>query len=124
MYSLALIPTYALQVNPAVHVVEVLFLKGRVPEKGKSTLRKWLKNIIRSLFVLTSVVIAVLFSNNLDYMLSIVATVSCTPLGFILPAAFHLKNKATTSLDKLFDISIMIFGIVAIVGCLTLTFVY
>ena len=89
---MALIPTYALQVNPAIHVIEVLLLRGRVPEKGKSMLRKWLKNLIRGTIVLFSAVIAVVFAKNLDFMLSIVATISCTPLGFILPAAFHLKN--------------------------------
>ena len=82
-------------------------LKGRVPENGKSLLRKWLKNIIRATIVLFSAVIAVVFGENLDFMLSIVATVSCTPLGFILPAAFHLKNKASTALEKTVDMGII-----------------
>ena len=124
LYAVALVPTYVLIVNPAVHVLEIAILKGRVPETKHSALRKWLKNLIRTIVVAFTVVIAIVSADSLDYMLGIVSTISCTPVGFIFPAAFHLRNMKPTGWRRCVDWFIIVFGFVVIVVILILTFVF
>lgn len=124
LYALSLIPTYLLNINPAVHVLETAILKGRVPESKRSLLRKWLKNLIRTILVAFTVVIAIVSADKLDYMLGIVSTLCCTPVGFVFPAAFHAKNMDPKGCVKCIDWFIIVFGLVVIVVILVLTFVF
>ena len=125
LYALALIPTYVLIINPAIHVLEIAILKGRVPpESQHSNLRKWLKNLIRTVVVAFTVVIAIVSASNLDFMLGVVSTISCTPVGFIFPAAFHLKNMEPKGCRRCLDWFIIVFGFAVMVVILVLTFVF
>jgi len=58
--------------------------------------RKWFKNISWSLVVGLSIFIALSTRNWLGKFMSLAGTLTCTPIAFILPAAFHLKLKAVT----------------------------
>ena len=64
-----------------------------------------------------TVIVALLFESNLDSFLAYIATIFCTAVGFMFPAAFHLKILAKSTSNKIIDVAIMIFGIVAIFGC-------
>ena len=64
-----------------------------------------------------TVIVAFLFGCILDAFLAYISTIFCTAVGFLFPAAFHLKILANSRSSKMIDIGIIIFGGVAIVGC-------
>ena len=84
---------------------------------GISLKRTWLKNIIRTLLVAFTVLLALLFADNLDVFLGYLSTIACTPVGFIFPASYHLILMPTSWGQKLIDWFIIIFGAVAMIGC-------
>ena len=60
-------------------------------------------------------------SRTLDLFISYLATLTLTPIAFLLPAAFHWKLVATKIWEKVIDLLIIIFGTVAMVGCVVVT---
>jgi proton-coupled amino acid transporter len=57
---------------------------------------------------------------TLDKFLSLVGSMTCAPIAFILPPAFHLKIVAETKREKVFDILLISCGF----GIMIFTSVY
>jgi proton-coupled amino acid transporter len=74
------------------------------------------KNTSRSILVVFTIVFTILLGDNLDYFLSTLGAVSCTPVAFTLPALYHLKAVANTRCQKITDISIILVSLVVFVG--------
>ena len=75
------------------------------------------------MIVIISVVLGLLSGNSLDYVLGIIATISVTPIVFIFPAAFHLKNMPQTQCRRGLNWFVIVFGFVVIVVNVVLTLV-
>jgi amino acid permease len=75
------------------------------------------KNASRTFIVVFTVIFTILLGHNLDYFLSTLGAVSCTPVAFTLPALFHLKSIAKTNREKAIDISIIAVSLVIFVVC-------
>lgn len=122
LYSLAIMLSTPLQLFPAVRIME----QGIFSEKsGKYSNRvKWQKNVFRSLVVIGCTMISWAGARDLDKFVSLVGSVACVPLAFILPSALYLKAVARTKLQMATSVLIIIFGLammaftsVQTVGC-------
>ena len=60
-------------------------------------------------------------SQTLDLFISYMATLSLTPIAFLLPALFHWKLVAVKPWQKVVDFLIIVFGAVAMIGCVVVT---
>ncbi len=60
-------------------------------------------------------------SDTLDLFISYMATISLTPIAFLLPAAYHWKLLAKKKWEKCLDLAIIVFASVAMVGCVVVT---
>ncbi len=120
---MSIIPSFIINIFPIYHIFEVALLKGRLPATKRSQLRKWLKNLIRFVLVALAVVLGILSGNKLDVVLGVIATISVTPIVFIFPAAFHLKNIEQSCCRRCLNWFIIVFGFVVIVANVVLTFV-
>ena len=60
--------------------------------------------------------------NKLDKFLSIVGSLTCTPIAFTFPALFHLLSCAETTKQKVIDWTIIISSIGILIFCTTLGF--
>ena len=92
-YCVNLFITYPLQIHPANMVIEGILFSGW----PKSTKRTWLKNLYRSLMVLFTIVVSLTLRDTLDKLMSVVGSLTCAPMAFILPAVFHYELLAKTS---------------------------
>ncbi len=75
------------------------------------------KNGTRALLILFTIVLALCVYNKLPEFLSIVGSLTCTPIAFILPALFHYKACATTVLQKRIDMAIVVFSTFILLFC-------
>jgi len=106
LYCINLLITYALQSHPAYITLESLWFKNW----PKSKKRMWTKNLTRSILVCITVVAGVVFRDSMDMFLSLIGSIACTPLAFIMPAWFHYKIVAKSKLSKGIDLFIVIFA--------------
>jgi proton-coupled amino acid transporter len=81
-----------LVIYPANIIVESYLYAGW--EKTKK--RQMCKNFTRGLLIAFTIVLALIVYNKLESFLSIIGSLTCTPIAFILPAMFHYKACATT----------------------------
>ena len=81
------------------------------------------KNITRTLIVIASCVLALLIYDKLDKFLSITGALICTPIAFTLPAAFHYKQCATTTSQKVIDGAIVISTTIIAIYCTTVAII-
>ncbi|KAI9010105.1 transmembrane amino acid transporter protein-domain-containing protein [Hyaloraphidium curvatum] len=110
LYALAIVCSFPLSIYPAVRIFESWIFGTR---GGKQSVRvKWLKNLFRTAAVVTMGAIAVFGSSNLDYFVSLVGSMFCTILMFVLPAMFDLK-LTKIPWRRAADIGLIAFGVVA-----------
>ncbi|CAO3638540.1 unnamed protein product [Cunninghamella echinulata] len=112
LYAAAICLSIPLQLFPAIRITE----NGLFSKSGKNDpIVKWQKNLFRFVAVLICTVIAIGGSGDLDKFVSIVGSFCCVPLCFIFPPLFHLKAIAKTWVQKTIDITIIVFGVIAMV---------
>ncbi|KAH9944868.1 transmembrane amino acid transporter protein-domain-containing protein [Amylocystis lapponica] len=110
MYSLAIMLSVPLQLFPAVRIME----NGLFVRSGKADTRvKWQKNLFRFGVVSFCSVISYLGAADLDKFVSFVGSFACVPLCYVYPAMLHYRACARTRRQKLADIALMVFGMVA-----------
>jgi proton-coupled amino acid transporter len=108
LFIVNLFITFPLVIHPANMVIESYLYKGM----KQSMTRKWVKNFTRTLLVAITIVIGLWLEESLDRLMSLVGSLACTPVAFIMPAVFHLKLVAETPWVKAFDWFILIIGFV------------
>ena len=97
-----------------MHIIieNYLFLNWEKTKKRQMT-----KNVGRLILVGCTVLFTLFLGQKVDKFLSILGALSCTPVAFIFPASFHLKVCAKTFIDKLIDITILVFAVCVMVYC-------
>lgn len=96
LYAFAILLSTPIQIFPAVRLIELKLFKSSQSGKA-STMIKWQKNFVRSLFVLTTSVIALYGGQNLDKFVSFVGCFACIPLVYMYPPMLHLKSCCSYS---------------------------
>ncbi|GJN93680.1 hypothetical protein Rhopal_006737-T1 [Rhodotorula paludigena] len=112
LYSIAILLSTPLQLFPAVRIME----NGIFPSwrSGKRSLKvKWEKNAFRTLTVVGTSAIAWAGATDLDKFVSLIGSVACVPLGFVFPPLLHYKACAHTTRQKVADIALLVFGVIA-----------
>jgi proton-coupled amino acid transporter len=107
LYCINLLISYPLMIHPTNMVIESYVFKKM---KEKSSKRRWLKNLSRTLVVAATVFIGLYLRATLDKLTSVSGALTCTPSAFILPCIFHLKLCAKTKCQKFTDIVIIVFS--------------
>jgi len=113
LFMLQLIISYTLVIYPANMIVEG-YMFGSWPKSRK---RQTAKNISRAVIVTLTIVTALSIYNKLESFLSIVGSVSCTPIAFTLPAWFHYKACAKDSTSKAIDLAVIAISLFILVFC-------
>lgn len=113
LFCFNLIVSYTLVIYPANMVMDGWLYSGW----PKSRKRQMFKNITRALLILFTIMTALFVYNQLPEFLSIVGSLTCTPIAFILPALFHYKACATTTFQKRLDMVIVVFSTFILVFC-------
>ncbi|KAI0783949.1 transmembrane amino acid transporter protein-domain-containing protein [Irpex lacteus] len=110
LYSMAIMLSAPLQLFPAVRIMET----GIFERSGKSDPRvKWQKNIFRFATVTFCATLSYFGAADLDKFVSFIGSFACVPLCYVYPAMLHYKACARTRKQKIADIALMIFGLVA-----------
>ncbi|KAI0649467.1 transmembrane amino acid transporter protein-domain-containing protein [Trametes meyenii] len=110
LYSLAILLSVPLQLFPAVRIME----NGIFERSGKqSVLVKWQKNFFRFVVVAFCAALSYFGAADLDKFVSFVGSFACVPLCYVYPAMLHYKACARTRKEKLIDIALMVFGMIA-----------
>lgn len=91
--------------------------RKKVPRiTGKESLViKWMKNVFRIFYVMVLGIIAYCGSTNLDNFVSLIGSLACIPLMFVYPALMHYRGIASSFGQKITDVFIITFGVVATV---------
>jgi amino acid permease len=113
LFSLNLVFSYPLQIDPVNIIVENIVFDGW----EKSRKRQMFKNMTRSSVICLCIVFTIMLGDKLDKFLSILGSVTCTPMAFTFPALFHLKACAETTFQKIIDISIILLSVVIFFYC-------
>jgi proton-coupled amino acid transporter len=134
IYSLAILLSTPLQIYPAIEITsQQLFSKT-----GKyNPWVKWKKNFFRFFMVVFCAMIAWAGAGDLDKFVSLVGSFACIPLVFLYPVSLsnvlsmkhadipkpmlHYRAVAKTTRARLFDILLIIIGVVGMVYTTTLT---
>ncbi len=106
IYILALIPTTLIQIYPLIHIVELYIAKPIQTPCARNTVRY----ILRAGLMIAMIWVAVFFGERYDKVLSLVGNLAVSPLSYLLPGIIHLVLVAHTTLDKLRDIVLIVFG--------------
>ncbi|TFY57488.1 hypothetical protein EVJ58_g6989 [Rhodofomes roseus] len=102
--------TQAVHSSPAVRIME----NGLFERSGKADARvKWTKNCFRFITVVFCCALSWAGASDLDKFVSFVGSFACVPLCYVYPALLHYKACAHTRRQKIADIALMIFGMVA-----------
>ncbi|KZT73071.1 hypothetical protein DAEQUDRAFT_808609 [Daedalea quercina L-15889] len=110
LYSLAILLSVPLQLFPAVRIME----NGLFERSGKADARvKWTKNCFRFATVVFCCALSWAGANDLDKFVSFVGSFACVPLCYVYPAMLHYKACAHTRKQKIADIALMVFGMIA-----------
>eukprot|EP00392_Amoebophrya_sp_AT5.2_P001698 g1700.t1 len=91
----------------------------------KKQLRKWGKNVVRSLLLCGIVSIAILLGEkNVRAMNSVVGGLACAPLAFIFPMLIYdrLGPENTTLAERVFNYAVIGFGALAGIMCTYMAF--
>ena len=111
-----LVCSYPIAINPANKIFEKWIFRCRGLKK-KSTERKWLKNMQRTLVIIVGVFCAVLLAEKIDKFLSLIGALFCAPLALTLPAMLHIKVVAKNRSQKFWDVIIIIISLGMLVFC-------
>lgn len=113
LFAVQLIISYTLVIYPANMIVEGYLFKGW----PKSRKRQMCKNFSRAMIISATIVLALAVYNKLESFLSIVGSLTCTPIAFVLPAWFHYKQCAKTTKWKVIDGCILALSLFLMVYC-------
>ena len=113
LFACQLIISYTLVIYPANMIVEG-YMFGSWPKSRK---RQMAKNISRAFIIICTIVTALAIYNKLESFLSIVGSLSCTPIAFTLPAWFHYKACAKDQKAKLIDLAVIAMSLFILVFC-------
>jgi proton-coupled amino acid transporter len=108
LFIVNLFITYPLVIHPANMVVESYLYKNM----RQSSIRKWSKNFTRTILVGFTIIVGLWLEDSLDRLMSLVGSLACTPVAFIMPAIFHLTLVAESTIVKVFDSFILLIGFV------------
>lgn len=119
----ALILTYVLMLYPVFEVLENNWLV-RLLHCGSMELLEWRRSAIR-FAVVGVMVLGTLLIPNFGYLISLVGSVGCNALAFILPAAFHIRILSSGQPRWVFykNVAIIVFGLIAMVICTMTTLI-
>ncbi|CAN8095594.1 unnamed protein product [Discula destructiva] len=110
LYSMAIMLSTPLQIFPAIKILE----NGLFARSGRyNAYIKWQKNSFRFFFVIVCAVIAWGGADDLDKFVALVGNFACIPLVYIYPPMLHYRAVARSTLWKISDICLCIFGFVA-----------
>ncbi|KAF9453490.1 hypothetical protein P691DRAFT_755544 [Macrolepiota fuliginosa MF-IS2] len=110
LYALAILLSVPLQLFPAVRILE----NGLFTRSGKGDNRvKWMKNSFRFCMVMFCTMISSFGAKDLDKFVAFIGCFACVPLCYVYPAMLHYKACARNRKQKLADIAMIIFGLVA-----------
>ncbi|GEQ71011.1 hypothetical protein JCM33374_g4692 [Metschnikowia sp. JCM 33374] len=90
-YAFAILLSTPIQIFPAVRLIESRLFAPSSTGKVSSVV-KWSKNLLRSLFVLLTCTVALYGGRNLDKFVSFVGCFACIPLVYMYPPMLHLKT--------------------------------
>jgi solute carrier family 36 (proton-coupled amino acid transporter) len=113
LFALNLVFSYPLVLYPAHIIIENILYAGM----PKSRFRQMLKNNSRTILVFATCCMTIMLGDKLDKFLSILGALTCTPIAFTFPALFHLKAVASTPLQKISDIILIIFSMCILIYC-------
>ncbi|TFK28153.1 vacuolar amino acid transporter 4 [Coprinopsis marcescibilis] len=117
-YALAILLSVPLQLFPAVRILE----NGIFSTSGKGDSKvKWYKNLFRFGMVVLCSLISWAGAADLDKFVAFVGSFACVPLCYVYPAMLHYKACARTRRQKLADIAMIVFGVIAAVYTTTQT---
>lgn len=112
LYSLAILLSTPLQLFPAIRIIE----NGLFDRSGKHDPKiKWQKNIFRFAFVFFTAFVAWGGADDLDKFVALVGSFACIPLVYVYPPLLHLKSCAKSTIAKLADIALFIFGLASMI---------
>ena len=63
---------------------------------NESPKKFWCVNLSRTILVALTVFLGVYFTTTIDKLMSVVGSLTCSPIAFIFPAGYHLALSATT----------------------------
>ncbi|KAK6529827.1 neutral amino acid transporter [Arthrobotrys megalospora] len=107
LYSLAILLSTPLQLFPAIRIME----NGLFSKSGKYSNRvKWEKNAFRFVTVIVTALIAWGGADDLDKFVALIGSFACIPLVYMYPPMLHYKAVAKTTLSKVGDVILGIFG--------------
>lgn len=110
LYALAILLSVPLQLFPAVRILE----NGIFTRSGKADPKvKWLKNCFRFGMVAICTIISWLGAADLDKFVAFVGSFACVPLCYVYPAMLHYRACAHTRKQKLADMAMIVFGLIA-----------
>ncbi|KAF2142086.1 uncharacterized protein K452DRAFT_199692, partial [Aplosporella prunicola CBS 121167] len=118
IYSLAILLSTPLQIFPAIEISsQQLFSRT-----GKfNPYVKWKKNIFRFCMVICCALIAWAGAGELDKFVALVGSFACIPLVYIYPPMLHLKAVSRTTLARVADIGLCVFGFIVMAYTTILT---
>ena len=80
-------------------------------------LKTWLINIQRTLILGIAVIACIALDKSLDKFNSLVGTVAATPVAFMIPCILHMKLCQPSKMQKILDITVIIFSIFVMSFC-------
>ncbi|KAF3934028.1 hypothetical protein ABW19_dt0201757 [Dactylella cylindrospora] len=107
LYSLAILLSTPLQLFPAIRIME----NGLFSKSGKySNKVKWEKNTFRFFTVIGTALIAWGGADDLDKFVALIGSFACIPLVYMYPPMLHFRGVAKTTISKVGDVILGIFG--------------
>ena len=76
------------------------------------------------MLVAFTIVFTMILGDKINNFLGLLGALFCTQVGFVFPAAFHLKACAESKLAKCMDITIIVFSACTMVFVAVLTIVH
>eukprot|EP00658_Telonema_sp_P-2_P022193 TRINITY_DN18863_c0_g1_i4.p1 TRINITY_DN18863_c0_g1~~TRINITY_DN18863_c0_g1_i4.p1 ORF type:complete len:393 (+),score=97.87 TRINITY_DN18863_c0_g1_i4:133-1311(+) len=113
LYCVSVLFTFPLMMVPVVKILENKIFSHA--ENDKDNLF-WRKNLFRTGLVGLCLVVAIAANKSLEHFVSIIGSLACIPLAFVLPAWFHMEVVAVhmeTRAARIGDLTIIVFGLVA-----------
>ena len=80
-----------------------------------STLRKWLKNLSRTIVVIAALIISLTFYSSLHKIIGLAGVILGSIIVFITPALINNKLYAESALNKHKNVFIIIYAIIMMI---------
>ena len=114
LYCLNLVFSYPLTIFPANKIIESFIFANM---KEVTTLRKWLKNLSRTVVVFLGCYFSILFKEELDDFLGVTGAVLGISIILIIPTLCHYKTCAKTNAEKSMDIAMIAISVAILILC-------